>query len=101
MHFTPFQLRRATVLAGFVGALFVMTSLMGRELFPQIDSGQVTIYFRMPTGTRIERTEEKIMETLALAESEGIVVQNLIRLYRSLGGGWDPELQSSVDTSDQ
>jgi outer membrane protein TolC len=24
-----------------------------------------------------------------LAESEGLVVQNLIRLYRALGGGWD------------
>jgi NodT family efflux transporter outer membrane factor (OMF) lipoprotein len=26
------------------------------------------------------------------AESEGNVVQNLIRLYRALGGGWDPAL---------
>lgn len=26
------------------------------------------------------------------AESEGAVVQNLIRLYRALGGGWDPAL---------
>ncbi len=26
------------------------------------------------------------------AESEGKVIQNLIRIYRSLGGGWDPEL---------
>jgi NodT family efflux transporter outer membrane factor (OMF) lipoprotein len=25
-----------------------------------------------------------------LAESEGLVVQNLVRLYRALGGGWDP-----------
>jgi NodT family efflux transporter outer membrane factor (OMF) lipoprotein len=27
-----------------------------------------------------------------LAESEGLVVQNLIRLNRALGGGWDPDL---------
>lgn len=26
-----------------------------------------------------------------LAESEGIVIRNLITLYRALGGGWDPE----------
>jgi NodT family efflux transporter outer membrane factor (OMF) lipoprotein len=26
-----------------------------------------------------------------LAESEGIVIKNLVDLYRSLGGGWDPE----------
>jgi NodT family efflux transporter outer membrane factor (OMF) lipoprotein len=27
----------------------------------------------------------------ALAESEGLVTQNLIRIYRALGGGWAPE----------
>jgi outer membrane protein TolC len=27
----------------------------------------------------------------ALAESEGLVTQNLIRVYRALGGGWAPE----------
>jgi outer membrane protein TolC len=26
-----------------------------------------------------------------LATSEGLLVQNLVRLYRSLGGGWNPE----------
>jgi outer membrane protein TolC len=26
-----------------------------------------------------------------LAESEGRVVQNLVRLYKALGGGWKPE----------
>ncbi len=26
-----------------------------------------------------------------LAESEGLVVRNLIQLYRALGGGWDPD----------
>ena len=26
----------------------------------------------------------------AMAESEGLVVQNLVRLYKALGGGWDP-----------
>jgi outer membrane protein, multidrug efflux system len=26
-----------------------------------------------------------------LAESEGLVVQDLVRLYRALGGGWEPE----------
>jgi multidrug efflux system outer membrane protein len=26
-----------------------------------------------------------------LAESEGLVVQSLVALYRALGGGWDPD----------
>ena len=25
-------------------------------------------------------------------ESEGIMIQNLIRLYKALGGGWPPEI---------
>jgi len=31
-----------------------------------------------------------------LAESEGVVVQNLVRLYRALGGGWDPTLPAEL-----
>ena len=46
--------------AAFALALFCMTNLMGRELFPQIDSSQVQIFVRMPTGTRIELTEKRI-----------------------------------------
>lgn len=33
-----------------------------------------------------------------LAASEGLVVQNLVRLYKALGGGWNPDLESSVDS---
>ena len=32
------------------------------------------------------------------AESEGKVIQNLIRVYKSLGGGWDPELAKNIET---
>lgn len=34
----------------------------------------------------------------SLAESEGLAVQNLIAVYRSLGGGWDPEIVSEQIT---
>ena len=44
----------------FVLAVVCMTSLMGSELFPQIDSSQVQLFVRMPTGTRIEVTEQAI-----------------------------------------
>lgn len=43
----------------FLGVL-VTILFMGRELFPPIDSGQFTMYVRLPSGTRIERTEETI-----------------------------------------
>ena len=47
---------------GFVASLYAMSTLLGQELFPQVDTGQVQIFVRMPTGTRIEVTEQKIQE---------------------------------------
>jgi multidrug efflux pump subunit AcrB len=47
--------------AAFLVAV-VLTSWQGRELFPAVDSGQITMYVRLPSGTRIERTEAVIAE---------------------------------------
>lgn len=58
------SMRYVVLLASLLGFLFsgwYMYSQMGRELFPQVDSGQMTMYVRMPTGTRIEVTEETII----------------------------------------
>jgi multidrug efflux pump subunit AcrB len=56
--------RRAMVLAAAV--LFVVSVVgltrLGTELFPPVDAGQFTIYARMPSGTRIERTEERMAQ---------------------------------------
>jgi multidrug efflux pump subunit AcrB len=51
---------RAPVLLGF--ALFVVASLglaefIGRDFFPTVDSGQMRLHARAPSGTRIEKTE--------------------------------------------
>jgi len=51
---------RAPVLAGF--ALFFAASLglagfIGRDFFPYVDSGQMRLHARAPSGTRIEETE--------------------------------------------
>jgi len=56
------RFRVPTVLASgalLAAAAFAM-SRMGTELFPPVDPGQFTIYVRMPSGTRIERTEETV-----------------------------------------
>lgn len=45
----------------FAGAIF-LTVQQGRELFPSVDSGQITMYVRLPSGTRIERTEEIVQQ---------------------------------------
>jgi multidrug efflux pump subunit AcrB len=51
---------RRAVLAGF--ALFIAGSLcltvfIGRDFFPTVDSGQMRLHARAPSGTRIEQTE--------------------------------------------
>jgi multidrug efflux pump subunit AcrB len=46
---------------GLVGGLLLLATL-GRELFPPIDASQFTIYVRMPSGTRLEKTEAALAE---------------------------------------
>ncbi len=67
------KLRYAVILGVavlFVGAVALLMN-MGRELFPPVDSGQFTLYVRMPSGTRIERTEETV------ARIEQVLIDNL------------------------
>jgi multidrug efflux pump subunit AcrB len=61
-HFLSLALRHRGVVLGGVAALFLgslaLVPLLGREFFPQVDSGQLTIFVRVPTGTKIERTNQ-------------------------------------------
>ncbi len=54
---------RWTVLAA-VGVLFLssfgLLPFIGREFFPQVDTGQLTVFVRCPTGTKIEKTNERL-----------------------------------------
>lgn len=49
-----------------VGALFLASlglyPLLGQELFPQVDAGQIVMTVRVPTGTRLEVTEKHIIK---------------------------------------
>src|ERR1017187_3145792 len=50
----------APILTGF--AIFVIGSLwlaplVGRDFFPTVDSGQMRLHARAPSGTRLEQTE--------------------------------------------
>ncbi len=60
-----------SVLAAAGAAWMLMAG--GRELFPPVDSGQFTIYARLPSGTRIERTESVI------AEVERVLIEEIGR----------------------
>ncbi len=56
------QARRRTLIGAVL--LFVLALLalpfIGRELFPRTDTGQFTIYLRLPSGTRVESTEQQV-----------------------------------------
>jgi multidrug efflux pump subunit AcrB len=49
------------VLALFAGALCLFP-FIGREFFPQVDAGQITMYVRAPSNLRLDANEERIAE---------------------------------------
>ena len=65
--------RWAVVMAAAL--LFVFSLLLlrqtGRELFPQVDAGQFQIFVRLPSGTRIEKTED------TLAQIEQVIIEEI------------------------
>jgi multidrug efflux pump subunit AcrB len=75
--------RRGIVLSGF--ALFIFGSLflalfIGRDFFPTVDSGQMRLHARAPSGTRIEQTEvlfadieNEIRQVIPARELQGIL----------------------------
>ncbi|WP_175777372.1 efflux RND transporter permease subunit [Burkholderia anthina] len=53
---------RKRFIAGFlvaVAASFLLVPWLGRNFFPDIDAGQITIHVRTPVGTRIEDTADE------------------------------------------
>ena len=76
------QNRRLFVLGflGFVIASFALAPMLGRNFFPSIDSGAMTLHVRAPVGTRLEDTaalfdhvEQAIRQTVPPAELKTIV----------------------------
>jgi multidrug efflux pump subunit AcrB len=51
----------SAVLALFVGSLSLALGI-GREFFPQVDAGQITVYVRTPSNTRLDAAEARLIE---------------------------------------
>jgi multidrug efflux pump subunit AcrB len=51
-----------------LGILILMVFVIGLEIYPRIDTGQVVVRLRLPAGTRLERTEEMTRNVLALGD---------------------------------
>jgi multidrug efflux pump subunit AcrB len=66
----------------FLGSLFLAFGI-GREFFPQVDAGQITIYVRAPSNLRLDESEkrvidvEKIIEETIPAEERETIVSEL------------------------
>jgi multidrug efflux pump subunit AcrB len=55
-------------LAGTV--IFLLGPLLGREIFPRVETGQFQVRFRAPTGTRVEATERIALKVLDVIREE-------------------------------
>ncbi|CAN7492586.1 efflux RND transporter permease subunit [Duganella sp. LjRoot269] len=75
--------------------LFCVLSLglvfaIGRDFFPSVDSGQIRLHMRMPTGTRIEETArvtdqvEKVIREVIPKEELQTILDNLGTPYSSI-----------------
>jgi multidrug efflux pump subunit AcrB len=42
-----------------------LATQIGRDLFPQVDAGQIRLHVRIPNGSRIEQTERRVIEVVA------------------------------------
>jgi multidrug efflux pump subunit AcrB len=71
----------SVVLALFVGSL-ALTLGIGREFFPQVDAGQITMYVRAPSSTRLDAAEGRlaqvekfILDTIPANEREMVITE--------------------------
>ena len=56
-------------LAAAIFFAFLVYKSIGTEIFPKVDTGQFQMRLRMPTGTRIERTEQATKDVLSIIDS--------------------------------
>jgi multidrug efflux pump subunit AcrB len=80
--FNKFRNRYTDFISGLIkykhiiGPVFIFVSILilfltfrsiGKDVFPKTDTGQAQLRLRLPTGTRLERTEEATQKLLVLA----------------------------------
>jgi multidrug efflux pump subunit AcrB len=93
---------RAPVLGAFMAISLVslgLTLLVGKDFFPNVDSGQMRLHARAPAGTRIEQTEVRFAE-LEHAIREVIPPAELATLIDNIGvpNSWTSVAQGDIPT---
>jgi CzcA family heavy metal efflux pump len=93
---------RRTFIIGFMAVVllsFGLLPFLGRNFFPSVDSGEISLHVRAPVGTRIEDTaalfdhiEQTIRETIppdqlgTIVDNIGLPVSGINRAYSNTGG---------------
>ena len=94
--------RQQGFIIGFIAVVilsFALVPLLGRNFFPAVDSGQISLHVRAPIGTRIEETaalfdhiETRIRQVIppgqlvSIVDNIGLPVSGINRAYSNTGG---------------
>jgi multidrug efflux pump subunit AcrB len=107
--------RNRLIVVVYLIVIFAMAAigftLIGKDMLPQLNSGQMVIRLKTPDGTRLERTEEKVRELLTLVDQAsdghlaissayvGVVPTNYAttNLYVSTSGSNDAVVKVGLD----
>ena len=105
--------------ASFLGFCLLSLGLvffLGQDFFPNVDSGQIKLHMRAPTGTRIEETArladevEKTIRSIIPAAEVGTILDNLGVPYSGINlsysnsgttGTWDGEILIALNENHQ
>jgi multidrug efflux pump subunit AcrB len=106
---------RRPFVAGFLGFVlisFVLVLFLGRNFFPSVDSGEMTLHVRAPIGTRLEdttalfdRIEETVRQTVppaqlkSIVDNVGMTVSSINMAYANNGtiGPQDGDIYITLD----
>lgn len=93
---------RRKFVIGFVtviGLSFLLFPFLGRNFFPSVDAGEISLHVRAPVGTRIEETaalfdhvEDQIRQVIppgelnSIVDNIGLPVSGINRAYSNTGG---------------
>jgi multidrug efflux pump subunit AcrB len=105
--------RMVPVFLGFIAVSLLLTPLLGRNFFPQVDGGQILLHARSPIGMRLEDTaaqfaavEQTIRqiippnEVAAIVDNIGTYLSSINTIYNNTGtiGESDGDIQISLNT---
>jgi multidrug efflux pump subunit AcrB len=75
------------VIAGFLGCSLgslALAPMLGQNFFPEVDSGQIKLHIRAPTGTRIEETT-RLVDGVGAAIGRIIPARQLVGVVDNIG----------------